>query len=95
MQKIKAFANYGMLAHEKEPVFTLHRLVSEISDEIEIEIPDEFKISQNYSGEYLIDIPGKHTYLLRDVISTYKKECVLEWRDSRFIRRKKLNWSVL
>lgn len=50
---IKIYANYGVLSHEKETVYTYSSKQSEFCDEMYIEIPEGFKV---YNHEDGIDI---------------------------------------
>ena len=48
------YANYGLLAHEKEAVYTYSSKQSEICEELYIEIPEGFKIYEQTGGTGII-----------------------------------------
>lgn len=81
--KIKAYKNYGVLGTEKTDIYTVGSPVSTAVtwDEIEVEIPEEFKVSENRWGQILIDVPGGKTYLARELLSQRNGEPVLIWHD--------------
>lgn len=75
--EVKGSINFGLLGHEKRGIFWAEpSSPSEIHDKVIIFIPDEFKISKNYEGDYLIDI-GNETYLLNDVLVSIHDNCYL------------------
>lgn len=47
---IKIYANHGVLAHEKETVYTYSNRQSKFCDEIYIEIPEGFKVYDQADG---------------------------------------------
>ena len=47
---IKIYANYGVLPHEKETVYTYSSKQSEICEELYIEIPEGFKVYEQVDG---------------------------------------------
>lgn len=66
---IKIYANYGVLSHEKETVFTYANNVSEIYDEIYIEIPEKFKVYGNDSDtEILLSANDGYDYTVDELI---------------------------
>lgn len=74
--KMKLYESYGVLAHEKKPVYTIDAPASEAYNVITVYIPDEFKICNNIYGEKLIEIKGE-TYLLSDILTNYgEKPCL-------------------
>ncbi len=50
---IKIYANYGVLSHEKEAVYT-YANCADTYDELYIEIPEGFKVYENADGEGII-----------------------------------------
>lgn len=96
MTTIKGFANYGVLAHEKQTIFTIpgkhpHATVSE---EIEITLPDKWEVSRSESEDLLIDTPEGNTYRADDIISSWDDAPVLSWYDGKD-HRIKLEWKAL
>lgn len=96
MKTIKGFANYGVLAHEKETIFTISGKAetAAVSEKIEITIPSEYKIAESAYGDILIDIPGAGAYPAQKVISSKKSEPVLRWYDGKE-HSVKLDWKEL
>lgn len=78
--KYKLYASYGVLAHEKTPIFSDTIPASDAYSVITVEIPDEYPLSENDLGETLIDIEGK-TYLLQEVLKNKGDDPVLSWYD--------------
>ena len=80
--KYKLYESYGVLAHEKTPVFSDEIPASEAYNVITVEIPAEYPLSENAAGETLIDIAG-NTYLLSEVLKNKGDAPVLTWYDGR------------
>jgi len=78
----KLYASYGVLAHEKQPVFSDSASASEAYSVITVDIPDEYALSENCAGETLIEIDGK-THLLRDVLTNVGDDPYLMWYDGK------------
>ena len=78
--KHNLFESYGVLAHEKRPVYSDTVPASDAYNIITVEIPDEYPISENASGETLIDINGK-TYMLYEVLTNNGDAPCLKWFD--------------
>lgn len=66
----KIYANYGVLAHEKEPVYTRIPIVDELADELTVVIPDEYMPYETIYGDIAVIISG-HKYLLCDAIACF------------------------
>ena len=97
MKTIKGFANYGVLAHEKQTIFTIankhpHATVSE---EVEITLPEGWEIGKNSFGEILIDTPTGETYTAEEIISSWGDSPVLSWYDGQKNHRITLEWKTL
>lgn len=83
---MKIYESYGVLAHEKKPVFSVDIPASDAYDEIRVYIPDEVEISENAMGEKLVDIEG-NTYLLSEVLTNFGDKPCLKWFDGKKERR--------
>ena len=83
--KLNVFKSYGVLAHEKEPMFTVYGPASEFYDIVTVQIPDKYPISENDMGDYLITLDDV-TYLLQEVLSNSGIHPVLRWYDGRSYR---------
>lgn len=84
MQK-KIFASYGVLAHEKHPLYTADAPAGEVYDEIVVNIPYELWETQDFATG--ITIEGKD-YLLNDVLTNFGDAPVLSWRDTAYQKRR-------
>ena len=82
----KLYASYGVLAHEKRPVFTDTIPASDFYDVITVDIPDKYPISENIFGQTLIDIEGE-TYLLHEVLNNFGDDPCLSWYNEHEVRR--------
>ena len=71
------YASYGVLAHEKEPVYC-SGILSEVYDEVEVEIPDELIADENNLDELILTLDGRE-YLLHEVLSNRGDKPVLSW----------------
>lgn len=93
---IKGYANYGVLAHEKQTIFTVAapHPRTKVAEKVEITIPDGWEVSENATGEKLIGTPDGKTYLADEIISSYGDSPVLSWFDGNNSHRIKLNWAV-
>lgn len=97
MKTIKAIANYGVLAHEKETVYTFktpHRH-ADYSEEIEIYVPEEYKISQNYLEEYLIDVPTGETFILTEILTNKNEKPTIIWQHNNKYYSKNFEWKEI
>lgn len=83
--KIKAYKNYGVLTHEKTPVYTISNPVESavVYDRILISIPESFLVSENAAGNILIDTPDGKTYLADEIIGQKNGEPMLAWYDGK------------
>lgn len=79
---IRFYASYGVLAHEKHPVFTLTKPANEdIHDIMEGTLPDGWTLTENVYGEPLLEATDGTTYLGRDILTNYGDDPVLRWYD--------------
>ena len=77
----KLYASYGVLAHEKQPVYTDGLPVSDIYDIVTVDLPALVSIHHNAAGETLVDIDGQ-VYLFDDILSTDDQDQpILTWFD--------------
>lgn len=97
MKTVKGYANYGVIGNEKRTVFTVDRPAeATLSEEIELYIPEEFKLAENAAGNTLIDTPDGTTYMLSEILGSDGDNPVLRWIGKNNERRTaKLKWNEL
>ena len=77
---IKLYKNYGLLAHEKEPVYTYFVPAATAHDRVTVDIP---QISgMNEYDEPLVSLDGRD-YPLYDVLYTVDDALALRWYDGQ------------
>lgn len=57
--KVRIFANYGVLGHEKVPVYSVSCPCTEAYDELIVELPDQYFVGQNMYGNILVEIDNE------------------------------------
>lgn len=80
----KLYESFGMLAHERRPIYSDTIPATEHYNIITVDMP--FPLSENAMGETLIDIDGE-TYLLCDVLSNHGDAPCIKWYDGHTMRR--------
>lgn len=78
--EIKLYKNYGLLAHEKEPVYTYFIPVVAAHDLVTVDIPQISGV--NEYDEPLVSLDGRD-YPLYDVLATVDDAIVLRWYDGK------------
>lgn len=79
----KLYASYGVLAHEKQPVYTDGLPASDIYDIVTVDLPAGVYILHHAAGGTLVDIDGQ-VYFLNDILSTDDQDQpILTWFDGR------------
>lgn len=82
--KATIYANYGVLAHEYQTIYTTNapHCHATVSDKLEIEIPDEFHPYLNETEDIVITIPGMSwQYMLDEVIGCADGFPAICWYD--------------
>lgn len=79
--KIKLYKNYGVFAHEKEPLYTYSAPASNVYDRVTVYIPQV--IGVNTYDEPLVSLGGM-IYPLQDVLATVDGEPALRLYDGQF-----------
>ena len=77
---IKLYKNYGVLAREKEPVYTYFVPASAAHDRVTVDIPQVS--STNEYDEPLVSLDGRD-YPLYDVLATVDDALALRWYDGQ------------
>ena len=78
----KLCESYGVLGHEKRPVYSEMIPASDVYNVVTVDIPDEYPTSENALGETLIDIAG-NTYLLTEVLTNHGDKPCISWFDGK------------
>lgn len=78
--KIKLYKNYGVLAHEKEVIYTYSLPASEVHDQVIVDIPQVASI--NCYGEPMVSLDGS-IHHLQDVLTSVNNMPALRWYDGR------------
>lgn len=83
---VKIYANYGVLAHEKETVYTTapHEHAT-LSEPVTVTIPDSLNPCTNEAGEILVTLDGT-VYRLFEVLANAGDKPVIRWFDGRGYR---------
>lgn len=97
METIKGYANYGVLSHEKQTIFTAgeKNTYAKVSEEIEITLPDGWTGSENQMGETLITSPNGEVYKANEILSSWGDNPVLSWYDGKTNHRITLEWKTI
>lgn len=79
--KTTIYANYGILAHEKQTIYTVVPTdEATVSEPVTIEIPESFKPWKNEFDQILLTINGK-TYFLYEVLYHRAGKPCINWYD--------------
>lgn len=81
---LKIFESYGVLTHEKRPVYSVGRPASDAYNAVSVLISNAdntIQLFENEAGEKLITIGGT-TYLLSEVLTNYGDKPCLSWFNS-------------
>ena len=76
--KTTVYCSYNVLAHEKKPFYSVSAPASDISEKVEITIPDEIINGLNELGEPILNLDGTK-YLLSEVLTNAGDAPVLRW----------------
>lgn len=84
MTTLKAYANYGTLAHEKKTLYTVGAPAetATYSEEVEIILPEGFEVDENVAGGQLITTPDGNVFLASEILGTYAGNPTITWYDS-------------
>lgn len=79
--KTTIYANYGVLAHEKQTIYTTAPTDEAVhSEPVTVDIPDSFKPGKNALDMILVEIDGKN-YLLAEVLCHRDDKPCISWYD--------------
>lgn len=81
--KVQLYANYGVLSHEKQPLYREHP-VSEIHDKIFVDIPDELEPEKTNWGHTIVKINGVCCPLY-EILETNKNDDPVIYNGSKYI----------
>lgn len=82
--KYKLYESYGLIAHEKKPIYSDTIPATEHYNIVTVEMP--FPLSENAMGETLVEIDGQ-VYLLSEVLSNFGDAPCIIWYDGHNNRR--------
>lgn len=88
--KLRIYANYGVLAHEKQTVYATYR-IGPCNKPVDVELLDDFDIRGNIYDNELVNVDGVD-YLLDDLLDAMPKteRPCLRWYDGYQYYRKEL-----
>ena len=77
MQKLEIYCNYGVLAHEKENVYTYggQHPHATCSDRMTVVVPDAWELYKNTYGQAMVKTPWGDCYEINDVLQGNEKPC--------------------
>lgn len=79
--KTTIYANYGILAHEKQTIYTTAPTdLATVSEPVTVEIPARFAPGLNGFDEVVLTI-GNTDYLLGEILSHQGNKPALRWYD--------------
>jgi hypothetical protein len=78
--EITIYANYGLLGHEKSPVYKQDK-IGDINEKVDIVLPDELNPKENEYGEITVELSGAR-YPLNGMLRAGKDDKpILVWYD--------------
>ena len=89
----KIYANFGVLAHEYQIIYTATapHCHAKASEQIVVEIPEEYSPYETVTGEPALSIPGmRWNYLLSEVLGSMDRLPAITWFDGQHTHRKML-----
>lgn len=97
MTKFNGFANYGVLAHEKQVIFTALQPAGTAthSEKIEIELPEGFDCGYNAMQELVITAPNGQNYTANEILRSYGDNPVMVWYEGSKERRTKCKFKEI
>ena len=84
---MKVYKSYGVLAHEKQPVYTVDLPASEIYDVVNVDLPEGWGTAEGAMGDQLICSPEGDTYLASEILTNWGDRPALVWYDNRQEKR--------
>lgn len=81
MKTIIGYVNYGVMAHEKQTLFTMEPCEDGVSEKIELYIPDEFELTENQTRSILVNTPDGTCYMLHEILSSKDDNPIFRWWD--------------
>lgn len=77
METIKIYRNYGVLTAEKRSVYTFcapHNTAT-CWDEMEVEVPENWKLYENQMGQTMVTAPWGWNYEINEVLQGNDNPC--------------------
>lgn len=84
MKELKIYANYGVLAYEKETIYTAYapEATATVSEEVTVYVPEGFEVGQNALGNILVDSDKlDFTYDLNEILGSNDDKPCFTWFD--------------
>ena len=83
MTKFIGYANYGVLAHEKQIIFTADQPHSQAaaSEEVKIKLPEWFSCLRSADQGLIITVPNGWKYTADEILQSRNDKPVLVWYD--------------
>lgn len=82
--KIALYESFGVLSHEREPIYSQFAPASDVYNRVTVELPHV--TGETAMGEPVLTLDGAD-YPLRYVLSTWGGKPALRWHDGRHPRR--------
>ena len=97
MKTFKGYVNYGVLAHEKQKIFSVGNpnYSAVASDEIEITVPDGYSVHENEYGGILIETPHGETYLASEILTNMREQPYLIYIHENKPIKAKCQWKLI
>ncbi len=84
--KTTIYANYGVLAHEKQTAYTVRpHAAATLSEPVTVSIPESVNPCTNEAGEILVTLDGT-VHLLSEVLTNAGDKPVIHWFDGKGYR---------
>lgn len=66
---LRIYANYGVLSHEKQVVYTYANTISDIYEEVYVEVPEGFKVYDSADGlSIIISASEGYDYMVDELL---------------------------
>ena len=89
MKEIRAYRNYGVLAHEGQVIYTATAAdTAKVSEETTLVLPEGWDAWDNEAGEQVIErLETGERYMVREILGSWGDKPVLMWYDGQHTHR--------